>query len=73
MQAKRDFASHLMSYVVVNGFLIGGWAITGAGYFWPVWILGGWGIGLVMHAWDVYWRRPITDDDINAEISRLRR
>lgn len=70
VQARRDLVTHVVVYVVVNAFLVGAWAMTGAGYFWPGWILAGWGIGLVLHAWDVLWRRPVTDADIDAEISR---
>ena len=33
---------------MVNAFLIGVWALTGHGYFWPAWVLGGWGIGLAL-------------------------
>jgi len=73
IQTRRDFGSHLVAYVVVNAFLVAVWLVTGAGYFWPIWVLGGWGVGLVLHAWDVFWRRPITDADIEAEISRRRR
>ena len=68
VQAKRDFGSHLVAYIVVNTFLVGLWAITGAGYFWPAWVLACWGAGLVLHAWDVYWRRPVTDADVNEEL-----
>ena len=67
---RRDFSSHLFVYIVVNGFLIFVWAVTGAGYFWPAWILGGWGIGLVLHAWDAFVRRPVTDADVEAELRR---
>ena len=35
-EAKRGFVSDVVAYVVVNAFLIGVWAFTGAGYFWPV-------------------------------------
>ena len=73
IQARRDFGSHLASYVVVNAFLVAIWAITGAGYFWPIWIIAGWGIGLVLHAWDVFWRRPVTEADVDAEVARNRR
>ena len=73
LQARRDFGSHLVSYVVVNAFLIGVWAVTGGGYFWPVWIMACWGMGLVLHAWDVFWRRPLTEADIDAELERRRR
>ncbi len=72
VQSKRDFTSHLVAYAVVNAFLIGVWAFTGAGYFWPAWVLAGWGIGLVLHAWDIFGRRPITESDVDAEMHRGR-
>lgn len=68
IQARRDFGTHLVSYLVVNGFLVAIWALTGGGYFWPAWVMGAWGIGLVMHAWDVFLRRPVTEADIDAEL-----
>jgi hypothetical protein len=73
LQTRRDFGSHLVSYVVVNAFLIGVWAVTGGGYFWPVWVIACWGMGLVLHAWDVFWRQPLTEADIDAELERRRR
>jgi hypothetical protein len=36
LKQKRDFGAHLFIYLVVNGFLIGIWAFTGTGFFWPV-------------------------------------
>jgi hypothetical protein len=72
VKAKRDFRSNLVSYVVVNAFLIGVWAFTGAGYFWPGWVLLGWGVGLVFHWWDVYGRKPVTEDEVRREMDRLR-
>ncbi len=70
VQARRDFGSHLVAYVVINAFLVVVWGVTGAGYFWPVWVVAGWGIGLVLHAWDVYVRRPVTEADVDAEVRR---
>lgn len=70
VQARRDFGSHLVAYVVINALLVGVWAITGANYFWPAWILACWGAGLILHAWDVYVRRPVTDADVEAELHR---
>jgi hypothetical protein len=35
------------AFVAVNLLLIVIWAATGAGYFWPIWPLLGWGIGLI--------------------------
>jgi hypothetical protein len=70
---RREFGSHVVAYVVVNMFLVLVWAVTGGGYFWPAWVLGPWGIGLVLHAWDVFGRRPVTDADVQAELQRRRR
>lgn len=70
---RRDFGSHLVGYLVVNAFLVFVWAFTGSGYFWPAWVIGGWGIGLVLHAWEVFLRRPVTDADIEAELRRHQR
>jgi 2TM domain-containing protein len=73
LKKKRDFRSHLVAYVLVNALLIGIWAVTGAGFFWPVFPLLGWGIAVGFNAWDVFGRRPITEEEILREQERLRR
>lgn len=71
LKKRRDFRGHLLVYVLVNAFLVVIWAITGDhGFFWPVFVIGAWGIGVVMNAWDVYWRREITEQDIRHEMER---
>ena len=70
LEKRRDFSAHAFTYVLVNAMLVGIWAITGAGYFWPAWVIGAWGVGLVLNAWDVFFRRPITEADIEREIQR---
>lgn len=70
LEKKRDFAAHVMAYVVVNGALVLIWALSGGGYFWPAWVIGLWGVGLIMNAWDVFWRRGITEADIDREVMR---
>ena len=72
LEARRKLASDLVSYVVINAFLVFVWLISGAGYFWPGWVIAGWGIGLALHTWEVFWRRPITEADIDEEVSRSR-
>ena len=34
-------------FVFVSLMLVGIWALTGMGYFWPVWPIAGWGISFV--------------------------
>jgi hypothetical protein len=46
--------------------------VTGAGFPWPLIVMGFWGVGLVMNAYEVYWRAPIREEDIQREIERLR-
>lgn len=71
IREKRAFRDHAAAYVVVNALLVAIWALSGAGYFWPVWTIAGWGIGLAMHAWHTFGQRPITEDQIQAEMRRL--
>jgi uncharacterized ion transporter superfamily protein YfcC len=71
LKKRRDFRGHLLVYVLVNTFLVVIWAVINVhGFFWPVFPIVGWGIGVVMNAWDVYWRRDITEHDIQREIER---
>jgi hypothetical protein len=42
---QRD-RSHERAYIATMLLLVGIWAVTGAGYFWPIWPMLGWGIGL---------------------------
>lgn len=71
LHKKRDLQGHVVTYVVVNAVLWTIWAITGGGYPWPAWVTGGWAIGLILNAWDVYLRAPITEDEVRREIDRL--
>ena len=72
LKAKEEFRVHLLIYVLVNGMLVLIWAMTGADFFWPIFPIAGWGIGLVAHAMDVYWRHEPTAVEIASEMDRLR-
>jgi len=48
---RRALAIHATVFGVLNGFLILIWALTPAGYFWPVWTLLPLGLILAVHAW----------------------
>ena len=74
LRKKKDFKVHLLIYVLVNAFLVTVWAMTGVGFFWPAFILGGWGIGLVANAWDAYGGGDVpTEGEIEHEMERLSR
>ena len=70
LEAKREFRTHIAVYVVVNAMLVAIWALSGQGYFWPVWPMLGWGIGLVLHGWKVFYEKPISEEEIRREMDR---
>lgn len=76
LHKRREFTDHLTVFVVVNAVIWAVWLVIGlsAGSWWPwpIFPTIGWGLGLILHAWDVYLRRPITEADVDAEVRRLR-
>jgi hypothetical protein len=72
LKKKREFRTHVFIYVLVNAMLVIIWAVTGSGFFWPVFPILGWGIGVAANAWDVYARKPLSEDEIQREAERLR-
>lgn len=71
LKKKRDFRAHVFIYVAVNAMLVVIWAVTGSGFFWPIFPILGWGVGVAANAWDVYGRKPISEDEIRRETERL--
>jgi hypothetical protein len=69
---RREFIAHLFAYVLVNAFVIAIWVITGSGFFWPVFPILGWGIGLFFHGWETF-SAPLSEARIDREVARLRR
>lgn len=70
LERKREFWTHLAAYVLVNGGLVVIWAMTGAAFFWPVFPMIGWGIGLFFHGWETFSRGP-REARIRREMERL--
>jgi hypothetical protein len=69
---RREFWMHLVVYVVVNAMLVGIWALSGGGYFWPGWVILGWGVGLVLHGASlVVENRPIRERDIERQMRNI--
>jgi hypothetical protein len=70
LEHKREFWAHLAAYLLVNGALVVIWAMAGAGFFWPVFPILGWGVGLFFHGWDVFSGDP-TEARIRREMDHL--
>lgn len=70
IKQKKAFQKNLFSYLAINAFLIVIWAVSGAGFFWPVFALAGWGMGLAFHGYSAYGRKPVTEAEIQREMDR---
>lgn len=58
---RRDFRKHLISFIAVNLFLILLNLITTPSYFWSIFPVLGWGVGLFFHWWNVYQTKTKND------------
>lgn len=73
LKKRRDFYGHVITYVAINAVLVGVWWMTGTGiFFWPIFPLVFWGIGLLFHARDVF-APSASEARIRAEMQRIRR
>lgn len=73
LKKRRDFCGHAITFVAINAVLVGVWWMTGHGiFFWPVFPLVFWGIGLLFHALDVF-VPTASESRIRAEMQRIRR
>ena len=74
LRKRRELQAHLLAYVLVNLFLNGIWLLTmPGGFYWPLFPLFGWGIGVAFHVWDVYSPEVPAEERIDREMTRLRR
>jgi len=46
---RVDFWRHLIVYFVIITMLWVIWYVTDGSYPWPIWPMGGWGVGLIFH------------------------
>jgi hypothetical protein len=71
---KRDLQTHVLAYVLVNLALNGIWLLTNpGGFYWPMFPLLIWGIGLAFHIWDFFVGKTPSEEAIRAEMDRLGR
>jgi hypothetical protein len=75
VKKRRDFHTHVFVYLIVNLLLWGLWLVTGAetggAVPWPIFPTLGWGAAVLLNAWDVYVRRPISQAEVDREVNRL--
>lgn len=76
VEEKKGFFIHFSVYICVNIMLVIIWAVTGAGFPWFIFPLGGWGIGVLFHFLGTFvftrssdWERR----EIEKEVEKLKR
>jgi len=72
LKKQADVKLHVMIYLLVNGFLVVIWWMTGVTFFWPIFPIFGWGIGVAANWWDAYLRAVPTEVEIGREMAKLR-
>ena len=77
LKKKQDFRTYMWVYAAVVALTSGVWFITSpSAPYWPIWVVFGMGIAAIFVGLDAYGRlggKPITDEQIDAEVERLRR
>ncbi len=77
LSARRELTQHLLTYGLVNLFLWMIYLSTSPGFPWPLFVTGGWGIGIVSHMADYYFKHGQGAErraaDIEREVIRQRR
>ena len=68
---RRTFYLHLSIYLAVNLMLIGIWALAGGGFPWFLFVLMGWGIGIVAHGASAFLLSHPADIVLEREQRRL--
>lgn len=74
LKARSDFYHYLLIWLGVSILVTAIWAISGMGYFWPAWVIGGMGIAALFQAIGVFGPRGvIAESAIDAEVERLKK
>ena len=68
--ARYGLRWHVPVYVLVNIGLVFVWQATGAGFFWPIFPIVFWGLGVLLHYRDAY--RPRESTWVSRETERVR-
>ena len=71
-KARAGFKRSLFTYLVVNAFLIGIWFFSAGpdSYFWPIWAMLGWGVGVAFQYFHAYHNNKFITAD--KEYDRLK-
>jgi fatty acid desaturase len=70
LHQRRGFLNYVVGAIVVSLFMVLIWALSGQGYFWPVWVMGGFLIGGIFYGVNMLMSKPISEDQIQREMQK---
>jgi hypothetical protein len=70
LHQRRGFINYLIGAIVISLFMVVIWALTGRGYFWPIWVMGGFLIGMIFYGVNLVMNKPLTEDQIQREMQK---
>ena len=73
INAKRNFWRLVGVFAIVSLLLTVIWALSGGGYFWPMWAIFGMGVAAAFTGWGAYGppAAPPSDEQINDEMRKM--
>ena len=70
LHQRRGFLNYVIGAVVISLFMVVIWALSGQGYFWPIWVRGGFAIGLIFYGVNLAMNKPLTEEQIQREMQK---
>ena len=70
LHQRRGFINYIIGAVVDNHFMELIWALTGQGYFCPLWVMGGFLLGGIFYGVNNVMNKPLTEDQIQREMQK---
>jgi 2TM domain len=70
IQRWRDFGSQVFAYAIGNIAFMVIWAAQGKGFFWPMYPLLVWGLGLSAQHFNVVIHGQIPDEEVRRKLNR---
>ncbi|MGV1047465.1 MAG: 2TM domain-containing protein [Solirubrobacterales bacterium] len=71
LKMKQDFKGVVGGGALAVIVTVVIWALSDGGYFWPMWVMLGVAIGVVVQGWKAYGpSNQITEDDVQREMQR---
>ncbi len=70
LHQRRGFFNYVTGAVIISILMVLIWFLSGRGYFWPIWVMGGFLIGVIFYGVNNMMNKPLTEDQIQQEMQK---